>query len=77
MVNYIRTVRAVNATLYTYCTFINHYNHRKLHLRYILTVYLLNTWLRLNVLSTATGDRGSTVVKVLCYKSEGRWFDPS
>ena len=23
------------------------------------------------------GDRGSTMVKVLCYKSEGRWFDPS
>ena len=23
------------------------------------------------------GYRGSTVVKVLCYKSEGRWFDPS
>jgi len=23
-----------------------------------------------------TGGRGSTVVKVLCYKSEGRWFDP-
>jgi len=23
------------------------------------------------------GDRGSTVVKVLCYKSEGSWFDPS
>jgi hypothetical protein len=22
-----------------------------------------------------TGDRGSTVIKVLCYKSEGRWFD--
>jgi len=22
-------------------------------------------------------DRGSTVVKVLCYKSEGRWFDVS
>jgi len=21
--------------------------------------------------------RGRTVVKVLCYKSEGRWFDPS
>jgi len=21
------------------------------------------------------GDRGSTLVKVLCYKSEGRWFD--
>jgi len=23
------------------------------------------------------GDRGGTVAKVLCYKSEGRWFDPS
>jgi len=23
------------------------------------------------------GDRGSTVVKVLCYKSEVPWFDPS
>jgi len=23
------------------------------------------------------GDRSSSVVKVLCYKSEGRWFDPS
>ena len=22
-------------------------------------------------------DRGGTAVKVLCYKSEGRWFDPS
>jgi len=28
-------------------------------------------------LFTNMGDRGSTVVKVLCYKSEGRWFDPS
>ena len=23
------------------------------------------------------GNRGGTVVKVLCYKSEGRWFDSS
>ena len=23
------------------------------------------------------GDRGSTVVKVLSYKSEGRWLDPA
>ena len=29
------------------------------------------------ILLTGQGDRGSTVVKVLCYKSEGRWFDPS
>ena len=26
---------------------------------------------------TIFGDRGSTVVKVLCYKSEGRWLDLS
>ena len=25
---------------------------------------------------TTLGDRGSTVAKVLRYKSEGRWFDP-
>jgi len=23
------------------------------------------------------GDRGSTVAKALCYKSEVRWFNPS
>ena len=28
-------------------------------------------------ITTAVGDRCSTVVKVLCHKSEGRWFDPS
>ena len=33
-----------------------------------------------NVRNTSTklyfvGERGGTVVKVLCYKSEGRWFD--
>ena len=26
-------------------------------------------------ITTQDGDRGGTVVKVLCYKSEGRWFD--
>jgi len=29
------------------------------------------------IVSHYDGDRGSTVAKVLCYKSEGRWFDPS
>ena len=28
-------------------------------------------------ISSINGYRGSTVVKVLCYKLEGRWFDPS
>jgi len=27
------------------------------------------------ILPSTKGDRGRTVVKVLCYKSEGRWFD--
>ena len=27
------------------------------------------------LLGTLTRDRGSTVFKVLCYKSEGSWFD--
>jgi len=34
-------------------------------------------WIKTRVYTTQEGDRGSTVVKVLCYKSEGRWFDPS
>jgi hypothetical protein len=28
------------------------------------------------VVAAAAGDRGVTVFKVLCYKSEGCWFDP-
>jgi len=34
------------------------------------------TWLS-HCTVTYGGDRGSTVVKVLCYKSEGSWFDSS
>jgi len=30
-----------------------------------------------STLHRSTGDHGSAVVKVLCYKSEGHWFDPS
>ena len=39
---------------------------RKIRTHQIYSFYLL-----------LLGDRGSTVVKLLCYKSEGRWFDPS
>ena len=28
-------------------------------------------------ITVSNGDRAGTVVKVLCYKSEGLWFDPS
>jgi len=31
----------------------------------------------MNLILNNSGDRGTTVVKLLCYKSEGRWFDPS
>jgi len=42
----------------------------------------LKVWFSPNIwdfsgLSLLCEDRGSTVVKVLCYKSEGRWFDLS
>jgi hypothetical protein len=36
---------------------------------------LLLKFLILFSYSVTFGDRGGTVVKVLCYKSEGRWFD--
>jgi len=38
------------------------YTNEQDKLRYILGLYR---------------DDGTTVLKVLCYKSEGRWFDPS
>ena len=31
----------------------------------------------IEIVMKGSGHRGSTVVKVLCYKSEGLWFDPS
>ena len=39
----------------------------------LLLVILLQPLLIISI----SGNRGSTVVKVLCYISEGRWFDPS
>ena len=39
----------------------------------VLEIGMLNfVWLY-----EVNADRGITVVKVLYYKSEGRWFDPS
>jgi hypothetical protein len=42
----------------------------------LLLLLLLLLLLSAAATYTTTGDRGSTVVKVLSYKSEGRWFDP-
>ena len=39
-----------------------------------LSVYILYIYIYIYIY---IGDRGGTVVKVLCYTSEGRWFDPS
>ena len=38
--------------------------------------YMLNQ-VAYTLITVVYGDRGSTVIKVLCHKSEGRWFDPS
>ena len=41
------------------------------------TLYLVKEQVAVTLsMNMVMGDRGSTVVKVLCYKSEGRWFDP-
>ena len=63
-------------------TYTHTHTHTHTHTQYIyitLIAFLLQQWLHesaslllLNVL-----HYGSTVVKALCYKSEGRWFDPS
>jgi hypothetical protein len=39
-------------------------------------IYLYITTSHLSFVFSSFGDRGSTVVKALHYKSEGRWFDP-
>ena len=44
------------------------------HNQFSVTAFLVKKVICTYILS---GDRGSTVVKVLRYKSEGRWFDPS
>ena len=40
------------------------------------TARLHTITLHYNKKKKKTGERGGTVVNVLCHKSEGRWFDP-
>jgi len=40
-------------------------------------IYHAEYILKLCKITCIYGVRGSTAVKVLCYKSEGRWFDPN
>jgi len=51
---------------YYYYYYYHHYYYLRRLFIYDYFFLILCTW-----------DRGSTVVKVLCYKLEGRWFDPS
>jgi len=41
-----------------------------MRLKFIIIIIIIGS-------SNSSGDHGSTVVKVLWHKSEGRWFDPS
>ena len=45
-------------------------------LQYVVLAMFYDKHFVLLQLLFGVGDRGSTVVKVLCYKSEGRWFEP-
>ena len=47
--------------------------------RIIIIIIIINAYCSCTIKADNNyyGDRGSTVVKVLCYKPEGRWFDPS
>jgi len=51
---------------------LNHFNFQNIFNCYCQLLLILH----FSNLFMITGDRSSTVVKVACYKSEGRWFDP-
>ena len=77
----IRTRRAVDQTEYHFCCWS--WMKTDILQRITTTGEQAIRWyfthhfhLRISFRNLIYGDRGSTVVKVLCYKSEGRWFDP-
>ena len=45
--------------------------------RFVPDVFITCHVLFFKTVTFVMGDRGSSVVKVLYYKSEGLWFDPS
>jgi len=56
--------------IFVYCPANKMYRLYPSLVRYFFIIIII-------IITYLLGDRGSTVVKVLCYKSEGRWFDPS
>jgi len=59
------------------CTLYQSYKSFRFTLKLILKLLLNVSSGSLQLSLAKVGDRGGRVVKVLCYKSEGRWFDPS
>jgi len=61
----------------TFCNWILH--SFSYHIRSSCSVHLFQSYASLHKFSGSlhSGGHGNTVLKVLCYKSEGRWFDPS
>ena len=57
------------------CAFF--FRDRKISMKSSKVTSVLNLLSEFNfgLFRSYTGDRGGTVVKVLCYKLEGRWFD--
>jgi len=43
----------------------------------MVPIFLTCLLRKFKVSNTLGGDRCGTLVKALCYKSEGSWFDPS
>jgi len=39
--------------------------------------FSITSYIYIYIIYIYSKERGGTVVKVLCYKSEGRWFDSS
>ena len=52
------------------------YSHKSKHC-ITRTIYIVHMCVHTYIPTYVCGDHGGTVVKMLCYKSEGRWFDPS
>ena len=68
----------VRCSLYGQCRFtMMAMTCKRLSFKYPMVCCDLYEEIKMAVFYIYVGDCGSTVVKVLCSKSEGRWFDPS
>ena len=47
------------------------------HFKKFVSLFFSQLERNFSLLHKHLGDRGSTVIKVLCHKSEGHWFEPS